>query len=331
MLQRICLSVAGVLFGLSSVAHAEQVVLVDVSYTHSADTTKDSHFYVKPPADAPKDWTKPIDYSTGSVHILIDVKTKPAGDTPTKFQICLEGTPAYACTTQSPTYTTTGRVEWDSPFKDFWYGGDVDWAQGIKQIPLILKDTNNGKPAGDPKYMPTDLHVQVTLVSPGAKFVPPPAAGSGAGGAGAGAGGSNAGAGGAASAGRGGASGGAGAAGSAGARSAAGAAAAGQGGAGSVAASGGAGAASTPTAGKAAAGTGAAGSSTTSNAGTVSPAASGTAGAVGTTTNPQTVAGDDAGGDDSGCRTTGSGSNGAWAVLAALGLMIAGRRRQRRA
>ena len=332
MLQRICLSVAGLLFGLSSVAHAEQFVVVDVSYTHSADTTKDSHFYVKPPADAPKDWTKPIDYSMGSVHILIDVKTKPAGDTPTKFQICFEGTPAYGCTTQSPTYMKTGRVEWDSPFKDFWYGGDVDWAQGIKQIPLILKDTNNGKPAGDPKYMPTDLHVQVTLVSPGAKFVPPPAAGSGgAGGAAAGAGGSIAGAGGAASAGRGGASGGAAAAGSAGAQNAAGAAAAGRGGASGVAAVGGAGAASTPTAGKAAAGTGVAGSSATNGAGAASPAGSGSAGAVGTTTNPQTAAGDDAGGDDSGCRTAGSGSNGALAVLVLLGLVITRRRRQRRA
>jgi MYXO-CTERM domain-containing protein len=336
MLQRICLSVAGVVFGLSSVAHAEQFVLVDVSYTHSADTTKDSHYYTKPPADAPKDWTKPVDYSMGSVHIIVDVKTKPAGDTPTKFQVCFEGTPSYACTLQSPTYTTTGRVEWDSPFKDFWYESTVDWSQGTKQIPLILKDTNNGKPAGDPKYMPTDLHVQVTLVSPGAKFVAPPAAGSGgAGGAAAGAGGSTAGASGAGSGGRGGAGGRAGGAGSAGGQSAGGAGA-GQGGNTGAAANGGAGAAaSTPTAGKAAAGAsaaGAAGSAAVSYAGAASPTPSGLAGTVATSTGAQTAQPND-GEDDSGCRTIGSGSrsNGALAVLVALGYVWSRRRRRENA
>lgn len=167
---------------------AEQFVLADVSYTHSAETTQDSHYYPELPADTPRDWTKPVDYAHGSVHVVLDVKTKPAGDAPTKFQLCFEGTPSYGCTAQSPTYTKIGRVEWDSPFSGFWYESTVDWAQGVKRMPLILKDDMNNKPAGDPKYMPTELHVQVTLVSAGAKFVapPPPAAGSGGGGAGAG-------------------------------------------------------------------------------------------------------------------------------------------------
>jgi uncharacterized protein (TIGR03382 family) len=186
---------------------AEQFVLADVSYTHSAQTTQDSHYYPDLPADMPKDWTKPVDYAHGSVHVVLDVKTKPAGDAPTKFQLCFEGTPSYGCTLQSPTYTKTGRVEWDSPFSSFWYESTVDWAQGVKRMPLILKDDMNNKPAGDPKYVPSELHVQVTLVSAGAKFVAPPpptAAGSGGGGAGGagvrtgGTGGSRAGAGGAA-------------------------------------------------------------------------------------------------------------------------------------
>ncbi|HKU40967.1 MAG TPA: hypothetical protein VJR89_22550, partial [Polyangiales bacterium] len=164
---------------LCSLARAEQFVLVDLSYTHSADTTKDSHYYPKLPADTPKNWTQPVDYSKGSVHIVLDVKTKPAGDAPTKYQLCFEGTPSYGCTLQSPTYTKAGRVEWDSPFSAFWYESTVDWSQGVKAMPMILKDDMNNKPAGDPKYMPTDLHVQVTLVSAGSKFMPPPAAGSG--------------------------------------------------------------------------------------------------------------------------------------------------------
>jgi hypothetical protein len=38
---------------------------------------------------------------------------------------------------------------------------------------LILKDTNNNKPQGDPKYVPTDLHVEVTAVREGATYQPP--------------------------------------------------------------------------------------------------------------------------------------------------------------
>lgn len=321
MLQRICLGGAVLVVGLCSVARAEQFVLVDVSYTHSAETTKDSHYYTKPPADAPKDWTNPVDYSTGSVHIIVDVKTKPAGDTPTKFQICFEGTPSYACTLQSPTYTATGRVEWDSPFKDFWYDSTVDWSKGTKQIPLILKDTNNGKPAGDPKYMPTDLHVQLTLVSPGAKFVAPPAAGSG--GAGGAAGAPAAGVAGAGTGGRGGS---ASAAGGGGTQSAAGSAAVGRGRAAGAAAGGGAtgaaagggatGAANAPAAGKA--GGNAAGAAAMSDVDAASPTPSGASGATGATTGAQTAAPDLAA-DDSGCRSAGSRSNGAFAFLAALG------------
>src|SRR5262245_50738651 len=123
-----------------SLARAEQFVLVDLSYTHSTDTTKDSHYYPKLPTDTPKDWTQPVDYSKGSVHIVLDVKTKPAGDAPTKYQLCFEGTPSYGCTAQSPTYTKAGRVEWDAPFSGFWYESTVDWTKGVKAMPMILKD-----------------------------------------------------------------------------------------------------------------------------------------------------------------------------------------------
>jgi hypothetical protein len=301
---------------LAGIAHAEQFVLVDVSYTHSADTTKDSHFYQKPPAGTPKDWTQPIDYSKGSVHIVLDVKTKPPGDTPTKYQLCFEGTPSYGCTLQSPTYTTIGKVEWDSPFASFWYESTVDWTKGTNQIALILKDTDNNKPAGDPKYMPTDLHVQATLVSAGAKFAPPPAAGSGGA---AGASGMSAGAGGAGTGAAAGAGGRAGSAGRAGAgagasdagNAAAGSSAANGGGAGGMMASssagrsGGSGAGSnapaTPSAGSAGATSNAAGSTST-------------AGSVGTRMDAQAGSAR----DDGGCRSAGSGFGGSWA----LGLFV---------
>ncbi len=323
MVQRISFWVGVLVFGFGSVAHAEQFVLVDVSYTHSEDTTNDSHYYVTLPADTPKDWTKPVDWSKGSVHLILDVKTKPAGDAKTKLQVCFEGTPAYACTLQSPTYTKTGRVEWDSPFADFWYGGEVNWAQGVKKIPLILKDDANNKPAGDPKYMPTDLHVQVTLVSPGSKFVAPPAAGSGgAGGAAAGTGAGGTGAAGMPAA----AGGGGGGAGEA-ARAGAGGATAAAGGGGTSAGAGGAAAAS---GGASAAGRSAAGSSATTAGSSAGAAGTGnagaTAGTLGTTESPQTTARPTSE-SEGGCQSAGKGAGGAWA-FAALLMIDAWRRRR---
>jgi MYXO-CTERM domain-containing protein len=104
--------------------------------------------------------------------VRLEVKTKP-GATPTKFQVCFEANPSYACTNQSPTYTATGTYEWTTPFADFYYGGTVNWNEGVEKVALILKDTMNNKPQGNPMYVPTDLRVVVTIISPGASFVPP--------------------------------------------------------------------------------------------------------------------------------------------------------------
>jgi hypothetical protein len=71
-------------------ARAEQVVLVDVTYDHSAETTKDSHYRLKPPAAAPRNWRAPVDYASGTAHVHLEVMTKPS-TAGTKFQICFTG------------------------------------------------------------------------------------------------------------------------------------------------------------------------------------------------------------------------------------------------
>src|SRR5258708_27479540 len=91
---------------MTRVARAELVV-VDVTYTHSAQTTTDSHYRVQPPAGTPGNWTSPVDYASGAAWVRLEVKTKPAGHTPTRFQVCFELAVNYACTDQAPTYTTT--------------------------------------------------------------------------------------------------------------------------------------------------------------------------------------------------------------------------------
>lgn len=182
---RIALLAFGSLLSASA-ARAEQFVLTDVSYTHSTDTTKDSHYHVVPLPGTPKSWASPVDYSKGSAYVRVEIKTKPPGGAPTRFQICFEGTPAYACTAQSKTYMTTGVQEWTTPFSEFYQGNGVgvDWSKGVAKVALILKDDKNGKPAPEnvdaavvAQYMPTDLHVVVGIVSAGATFKLPPDAG----------------------------------------------------------------------------------------------------------------------------------------------------------
>jgi hypothetical protein len=157
--------------GTATHARADQFVVTDVTYTHSAATTTDSHYRLSPLG--PKNWKTPVDYSGGSLHTRVEVKTKPDSVTQTYFQVCLEASPGAACAYLSPIYTKTGVYEWDTPFDKFWYSSSVDWSKGVNKVALIIKDSKLGKPQGDPKFVPTQLTVQVTINSPGSKYMPP--------------------------------------------------------------------------------------------------------------------------------------------------------------
>lgn len=165
-------------FGVRA-ARAEQFVIADVTYTHSGETTSDSHYPVTPTAETPANWQSPVDYTQGSVHVRLEVKTMPSA-TPTRFQVCFEMQTNYCCTDQAPAYTTPGVYEWDTDVEQLWRPGPVDFTTGVLRSQLILKDTNNGKPAPEnvgeetsALYMPTDLSVTVTVVSNGAEYEPP--------------------------------------------------------------------------------------------------------------------------------------------------------------
>ena len=164
---------------LAAASQAAQIVVTEVTYTHSATTTSDSHYVINPLAGTPSNWVSPIDYSRGTAVVRLEVFTKPT-TIPTRFQICFDGSPSYACTDQAPAYTTPGVYTWTTPFTSFFQYSQVNWSLGTRQIALILKDTSNGKPAPEnvgatesAKYMPTRLRVTVTLVSPGGTYVPP--------------------------------------------------------------------------------------------------------------------------------------------------------------
>ena len=79
-----------------SVCHAEQFVLFDVTFTYTkadadSSTPSKSHYYVrgdKLNSDRPRDWTSPVDYRNGTVHIRTEVIEKPAGGEPTTWTLC---------------------------------------------------------------------------------------------------------------------------------------------------------------------------------------------------------------------------------------------------
>lgn len=165
-------------------ALAAQFVVTDVTYEHSATTTTDSHLRLPPSAETPKNWKSPIDYATaGTVYVRLEVFTKPSSEN-TRFQVCFEATPSYACTDQAPVYTKTGVYTWATPFPKFYQYSMVDWTKGILKSALILKDDKNLKPSPEnvgatrsALFMPTKLRVTVTVVSPGSTYVPPSAGG----------------------------------------------------------------------------------------------------------------------------------------------------------
>lgn len=177
---------------LSSLAMADQFVVMDETWTHTPDLA-DSHKRFDPSVSTPDDWTSPVDYSQGTAWVYLEVHTKPTAQE-TKFQVCFEANPTYACTDQSPTYTTVGTYEWSTPFSSFWSppGESVDWSQGDNKLACILKDTMNNKPSADnvgPEmaalYTPTEVRMVVTIVAPGSTYVPPIPTGEGGAGGGA--------------------------------------------------------------------------------------------------------------------------------------------------
>ena len=186
-------SFALVVMSAASVAMAEQFVMIDQTWTHTPDLA-DSHKKFDPSSETPDDMVNPVDYTQGTAYVYMEVHTKPTAQE-TKFQVCFEANPTYACTNQSPTYTAIGTYEWQTPFSDFYQpqGTQVDWTQGVNKVACILKDTMNNKPSADnvgdetaALYTPTEVRMVVTIVTPGGTYVPPtPTGEGGAGGAGA--------------------------------------------------------------------------------------------------------------------------------------------------
>jgi hypothetical protein len=185
------LSRAGILFALCAVpsaSRAEQFVLFDVTFTYTkkdADTSRPSksHYYVKGDklnTKRPRDWTAPVDYRNGTVHIRAEVIEKPLGGAPTTWTICYipnkgKGN-GYGCT-GTDLYREKGVYEKDVSMKEFWENGSIVWTEGIKQMDLVIKDDSGGsghahKRKDPERFFPTKMRITVVQVSAGSTYDP---------------------------------------------------------------------------------------------------------------------------------------------------------------
>ena len=168
--------------------HADQFVLFDVTFTYTkmdADTStpNKSHYYVRGAAlnpDRPRDWTTPVDYRNGTVHIRAEVIEKPAGSEETTWTLCYipnrgQGN-GYGCT-GTGIYREKGVYEQDVSMTSWWENKSIVWSEGIKQMDLVIKDGSGGSGHAhrrpDPeKFFPTRMRITMVQVSAGATYDP---------------------------------------------------------------------------------------------------------------------------------------------------------------
>ena len=171
-----------------STASAQQFLLFDATFTYTkedADNSKPSksHYYVRDKminADRPKDWTAPVDYRNGTVHIRLEVIEKSEGGAPTTWTLCYIPNKGqkngYGCT-GTTLYKEKGVYEQDVSMKTFWQNDSIVWTEGIKQMDLVMKDGSGGsghahKRTDPEKFFPTKVRITMIQVSAEAKYDP---------------------------------------------------------------------------------------------------------------------------------------------------------------
>jgi hypothetical protein len=158
--------------GATTQARAEQAqfVLVDATFTAAANNTMSSEYAVAPLEGAPANWRSPIDYAAGSLHVRVEVLEKPS-EMKTLSNVCLKSNDVLTCQPYPPSYTKPGVYKSDAYFSDFWQFEVYDWTTPVERVNVVVKDENGRFVQGNPAYFPTKMHVIVTVVPPGERFI----------------------------------------------------------------------------------------------------------------------------------------------------------------
>ncbi len=178
--------VGGALFAAPSMPRANQFVLIDVTFTFTQEDAENSkpsksHYYARGEQvnlERPKDWTSPVDYRTGTVHIRTEVLEKPEGGQPCTWSLCYIPNKGqkngYGCT-NTGVYKEKGVTERDEPMTKFWENDSIIWSEGVKEMHLVYKDDHNlhAHKRPDPeKFFPTKVRITMVQVAAGAKYDP---------------------------------------------------------------------------------------------------------------------------------------------------------------
>lgn len=164
---------------------ADQFVLFDVTFelTKAEADEKKSHFFVTKEMlneDTPKDWTAPVDYRNGTIHLRLEVLEKPAGDVPTAWSVCYLPNKGqkngYGCT-NTQMYTEEGVYEKEVEMTGFWNHDSIIWSEGIKQMSLVIKGEGGGKAHAHLRedaehFFSTRVRFTLVQVSKGAAYDP---------------------------------------------------------------------------------------------------------------------------------------------------------------
>ena len=167
---------------------ATQFVLFDEEFTFTYEdalnsSPSKSHYYVTNEMlspTVPKDWTSPVDFRNGTVHIRIEVLEKPAGNAPTKWTLCYIPNTGknnmYGCTS-TDLFTREGVYEKTVSMNEFWENESIIWSEGIKQMDLVIKDDSGGqghahKRSDYEKFFPTKVRITMTQVAKGKTYTP---------------------------------------------------------------------------------------------------------------------------------------------------------------
>ena len=177
---------AALILTLASPCFADQFVLFDVTFPFTQQDAlnskpNQSHYYVTEPtlsAARPKDWTAPVDYRNGTVHVRLEVLDKPAGSAPTTWSVCYIPNKGqnhgYGCI-GTPVYSEKGLYEKDIAMTSFWQNNDIVWSEGVKRMDVVMKDDHNlhAHKRPDPeRFFPTKIRLTLIQVSAGAKYDP---------------------------------------------------------------------------------------------------------------------------------------------------------------
>ena len=163
-----CLAVA--LCAASAHADSSQFVLIDAIFTASANNTMSSEYAVAPLEGAPLNWRAPIDYASGKIHVRVQVIEKPS-DMKTLCNVCFKESDVLTCMPYPEPYTRPGVYESEPTISSFWQYDVYDWTKRVERVNVVVKDENGRFVQGNPAFFPTKLHVTVTVIPPGERYV----------------------------------------------------------------------------------------------------------------------------------------------------------------